>query len=173
MAVSFNPPPLSPRYSRATTCLSLIQWYRPGLKSPCSQWWCLPSSKFWDQSLPKGVPRPLRLVLEGLIPLHLANARIPPYHGALCRLLDLMHCSFNPAPPRHGLTPPWAQPVEPSCHASLASASDVPLPPTHRRGYPICWVRQLLSIFRCCCRNKDDLNLNWACFEESKAPEHP
>ncbi|EDM12463.1 kinesin light chain 2 (predicted), isoform CRA_a [Rattus norvegicus] len=43
-------------------------------------WWYLPSSKFWDQSLPKGVPRPLRLVLEGF-PLHLANARIPHTTG--------------------------------------------------------------------------------------------
>lgn len=72
-----TPPPLSPRYSRATTCLSLIQWYRPGLKSTRSQWWYLPSSKFWDQSLPKRVSRPLRLVLEGLVPFHLANARTP------------------------------------------------------------------------------------------------
>lgn len=97
-----SPPPLSPRYSRATTCLSFIQWYRPGLKSPRSQWWYLPSSKFWDQSLPKGVPRPLRLVLEGLVPLHLAYAgTLTPQGPVLPPGLNAL--SFPHPQPRPGM----------------------------------------------------------------------
>lgn len=126
---------------------------------------------------PEKVPRPPRYPgLGGMCSTQ--PCRCPDSHtsGPKVLLPGFMHRPSHPAPPRHGLTPPWVRPVEPSCHAFLASASDVPSTHTHprsRRGYPICWVRQLLSIFKCCCRNKDNLNLSRACFEEAQSTPRP
>lgn len=74
----------------------------------------------------------------------------------------------GPAPPRHGPTPPRAPPTEPSCHASPHACSfsrGAATVPWWQEGLPLLRVRRLLSIFRCCCRNKDGLNLSRACFE--------
>lgn len=163
--------PFSPRYSRAATCLSLLQWYRPGLKSPLFRVVVSPKLQVLRAETPKGFPDLLAiLVLEVCALPNLADARTPTPPGPALTP-GLKHRPFHPAPPRHGLTPLWARPSEPSCHAFLASAS--PVPSTHprsRRGYPIRWARQSLSIFRCCCRNKDDLNLSQACFENAQSP---
>lgn len=163
--------PFSPRYSRAATCLSLLQWYRPGLKSPPFRVVVSPKLQVLGAETPKGFPDLLAiLVLEVCSLPNLADARTPTPPGPALTP-GLMHRPSHPAPPRHGLTAPWARPAEPSCHAFLASAS--PVPSTHprsRRGYPIRWARQSLSIFRCCCRNKDDLNLSQACFENAQSP---
>lgn len=76
-----------------------------------------------------------------------------------------MHCPVPRARPAQAR--PRAPPAEPSCHASSHACSFLQgamIAPCGRRGCPGWEVRRSLSIFKCCCRNKDGLTLSRACF---------